>query len=41
MNLAAANGLLDIVTFLHYNREEGFTKDAMDLAAENGNLDVI
>ena len=32
---------LDIVKFLHYNRIEGCTTDAMDYAAEYGHLDIV
>src|SRR6476620_4102468 len=38
---AAENGHLDIVKFLHINRAEGCTKDAMDYAARKGHLDVV
>ncbi|KAJ3270349.1 hypothetical protein HDU76_011172, partial [Blyttiomyces sp. JEL0837] len=41
MNLAAGNGHLDIVRFLHENRQEGCTTYAMDKAASNGHLDVV
>ena len=41
MNKAAENGHLDIVKFLHYNRIEGCTTDAMDHAAEYGHLDIV
>ncbi|MHB1953345.1 MAG: ankyrin repeat domain-containing protein [Sulfobacillus sp.] len=41
MDCAAANGHLPIVTFLHQNRTEGCTKNAIDRAAENGHLPVV
>ena len=41
MNWAAENGHLDIVQWLHTNRNEGCTKYAMDVALSNGHLDVL
>ncbi|EGG19273.1 hypothetical protein DFA_02060 [Cavenderia fasciculata] len=37
----AAYVSLDIVKFLHFNRTEGATTDAMDNAAENGHLEIV
>ncbi len=41
MNIAAANGHLEVIKWLHENRMEGCTTCAMDRAAENGHLDVV
>ena len=41
MDWAAENGHLDVVKFLHENRDEGCSKDAMDDAAKNGHIDVV
>ncbi|KAJ3290326.1 hypothetical protein HDU76_007407 [Blyttiomyces sp. JEL0837] len=41
MDLAAASGYIDIVRFLHENRQEGCTTDAIDLAATKGHLEVV
>lgn len=41
MDAAAANGALNVVTFLHETRSEGCTTDAIDTAAANGHLDVV
>ncbi|KDO32625.1 hypothetical protein SPRG_02326 [Saprolegnia parasitica CBS 223.65] len=41
MDWAAANGHLDVVTFLHEKRSEGCTTKAMNRAAANGHLDVV
>ncbi|MHB1952549.1 MAG: ankyrin repeat domain-containing protein [Sulfobacillus sp.] len=41
MDLAAKNGHLDVVAFLHHNQTEGCTEFAMDLAAMNGHLPVV
>lgn len=41
MDWAAQTGHLDIVKWLHENREEGCTSKAMDYAAEYGHLDVV
>lgn len=40
MDMAAGNGRLDLVRWLHENRNEGCTARAMDGAAESGFLDV-
>jgi hypothetical protein len=36
MDNAALYGHLEVVKWLHVNRQEGCTNNAMDLAAENG-----
>ncbi len=41
MDYAAESGHLDIVRFLHQNRNEGCTTYAMDYAAKNGHRDVV
>ncbi len=41
MDYASANGHLEVVNWLHENREEGCTEWAMDLAAANGHLPVV
>ncbi|KAJ3417419.1 Methyltransferase-like protein 21D [Chytridiales sp. JEL 0842] len=41
MDLAASKGLLDIVVYLHRNRWNGCTTDAIDLASANGHLHVV
>lgn len=41
MVLAAAQGHLEMVIFLHHNRKEGTTTDCMDVAATYGHLDVV
>ena len=41
MDIAASNGDLPIVKWLHYNRKEGCTTFAMDWAASYGHLDVV
>ncbi|ETI39618.1 hypothetical protein L914_14235 [Phytophthora nicotianae] len=41
MNRAAWNGHLDIIQWLHPNRTEGCTTEAMDWAAKNGHLHVV
>lgn len=41
MDSAAEFGHLEIVQWLHENREEGCTSDAMDMAASNGHLHVV
>ncbi|ETV91643.1 hypothetical protein H310_13889 [Aphanomyces invadans] len=41
MDVAAANGHLDVVAFLHRHRTEGCTTNAMDQAAAKGHLDVV
>ena len=40
-NWACEHGYLDVVKFLHENRTEGCTTDAMDSASENGHLDIV
>lgn len=39
--MAAAQGHLEVVTYLHHNREEGTTVEALDLAATFGHLEVV
>ncbi|GAB9472118.1 hypothetical protein Gpo141_00009306 [Globisporangium polare] len=41
MNLAAANGQLEIVQWLHENHWQGCTTEAMDLAASQNHLYVV
>ena len=41
MDYASQNGHLNVVKFLHENRNEGCTTCAMDYASENGHLDVV
>ena len=41
MNLAASNGHLEVVKWLHENRKEGCTYWAMDYAASNGHLEIV
>ncbi|RQM11056.1 hypothetical protein B5M09_006013 [Aphanomyces astaci] len=41
MNLAAKEGHLDVVTFLHAHRSEGATTSAMNWAAEYGHFEVV
>jgi hypothetical protein len=41
MNYAVINGHLDIVKWLHFNRNEGCTIDAIGYAASNGDLHVV
>ena len=41
MDYAAQFGHLDVVKWLHENRTEGCTTDAMDLAAKNGHLETV
>lgn len=40
MDEAAKNGHIDVVKFLHSNRQEGCTGGAMDMASRNGHLEV-
>lgn len=40
MDEAAKNGHLDVVTWLHENRQEGCTGGAMDMAGRHGHLEV-
>jgi hypothetical protein len=32
---------MDIIKWLHKNRTEGCTSDAMDWAADNGHLEIV
>ncbi|KAI8848893.1 hypothetical protein BC829DRAFT_489808 [Chytridium lagenaria] len=41
MIVAASEGHLDVVQFLHETRKEGCTTEAMDMAAAGGHLDVV
>ncbi|TYZ52211.1 hypothetical protein PybrP1_008279, partial [[Pythium] brassicae (nom. inval.)] len=41
MDLAAVNGHLTVVEWLHAHRREGCTTSAMDLAAANGHAEVV
>ncbi len=41
MNLAAANGHLEVIKWLHENRNEGCSTWAMDWAVENGHSEVV
>ncbi|TDH68359.1 hypothetical protein CCR75_003476 [Bremia lactucae] len=41
MDSAAEFGHLDVVQWLHHNRQEGCTTDAMDMAACNGHLEIV
>lgn len=41
MVLAAGQGHMEMVRWLHHNRDEGATTDALDLAATFGHLDVV
>ncbi|KDO28659.1 hypothetical protein SPRG_06514 [Saprolegnia parasitica CBS 223.65] len=41
MDYAAANGHLEVVQFLHFNRTEGCTTYALDRAIYNGHFDVV
>ncbi|KAF1783525.1 Ankyrin repeat-containing domain [Phytophthora cactorum] len=41
MDNAAYYGHIEVVKWLHDNRREGCTVDAMNLAARNGHLDVV
>jgi hypothetical protein len=40
-NLAAKNGHLKVIEWLHKNKKEGCTTDAMDGAAMNGHLEMV
>lgn len=40
MDEAAKNGHLDVVIWLHENRQEGCTGGAMDMAGRHGHLEV-
>ena len=41
MDYAAEKGNLEVIKWLHYNRNEGCTKKAMNWAANNGNLEIV
>jgi hypothetical protein len=41
INKAAQNGYLEIVQWLHENRDEGCTTDAMNMVVQNGHLHVV
>ncbi|CAK4308505.1 unnamed protein product [Aphanomyces euteiches] len=41
MDIAAKHGHLDVVVFLHENRQEGCTEKAIEGAAEAGHLQVV
>ncbi|KDO28556.1 hypothetical protein SPRG_06414 [Saprolegnia parasitica CBS 223.65] len=41
MDNAAANGHLEVVRFLHFNRTEGCTTKALDEAIRNGHLAIV
>ena len=41
MDYAAFLGHIEVVKWLHYNRKEGCTKDAMDNAARRGHLEIV
>ncbi|OQS01801.1 hypothetical protein THRCLA_21613 [Thraustotheca clavata] len=41
MDLSAMYGDMEMVRFLHQNRTEGCTANAMDYAAFNGQLDIV
>ncbi|OWY93471.1 hypothetical protein PHMEG_00037128 [Phytophthora megakarya] len=41
MDIAAANGHLAVVKWLHFNRPEGCTIAAMNKAASHGHIDVV
>ncbi|EGZ19130.1 hypothetical protein PHYSODRAFT_354169 [Phytophthora sojae] len=41
MDLASRNGHLEVVQWLHHNRLEGCTTEAMDGAASGGHLDIV
>jgi hypothetical protein len=41
MDSAAEFGHLDVVQWLHFNRQEGCTTDAVDMAACNGHLEIV
>ena len=40
MDEAAKNGHLDVLRWLHENRQEGCTGGAMDMASRHGHLEV-
>lgn len=39
--IAARNGHLEIIKFLHEHNSKGYTKEAMSLAALNGHLEIV
>ncbi|KAL3895786.1 MAG: hypothetical protein SGCHY_004487 [Lobulomycetales sp.] len=41
INNASKGGFLELVQFLHYNRSEGATSDAIDWASKYGHQDVV
>lgn len=41
MDEASKNGYLEVVQWLHQNRQEGCTGGAMDMAASHGHLEVL
>ncbi|CAB1119820.1 unnamed protein product [Ectocarpus sp. CCAP 1310/34] len=41
MDEAAKNGHLDVLVWLHENRQEGCTGGAMDMASRHGHLEVL
>ena len=41
MNAASREGYLEVVKWLHFNRSEGCSTNAIDLAAQNGHLGVV
>jgi Ankyrin repeats (3 copies) len=41
MDWSALDGYLEVVQFLHFDRQEGCTQNAMNWAAEKGHLDVV
>lgn len=41
MYWAAKNGHLEIVQWLHFNRNEGCTKYSMDWAANSGHVEIV
>jgi hypothetical protein len=41
LDLSSGNGHLEVVKWLHHNREEGCTAFAMDLAADNVHFKVF
>jgi hypothetical protein len=41
MDIACANGHLEILQYLHTHRTEGCTQDALDYASEGGHVDIV
>ncbi|EGG22291.1 hypothetical protein DFA_04409 [Cavenderia fasciculata] len=41
MDIASSKGFIDIVKYLHYNRTEGCSSDALDYTAPNGHLEIV